>query len=577
MKTKVFVLLLAFMLVAALAFGGGKKEVAPAAEVTGEPRYGGTLTAFRSPGQQNADSPTPSRMASATSAPHFWRQPFQEMPLVGDFEKFGPRGTGQFAFQVRGYIPEQYMRGQLLESWEVTPDKIIWRVRKGIYWHGNKPHLMKSRELVADDLTQWVEYRRKDPAGSYIRKAINSPRTIDKYTLEIPFAKGYDFMVMYLIGYEDRCEVEPPETVAAGDGQWENQVGTGPFMNTEYVVGSYFRYERNPNYYEKTTIDGKEYQLPFVDEMIYPIMPDEATQIAALRTGKLDWYAQVPAPQWSVLDSQTPDLKSARVVAANGFVLAPRLDKPPFDNIKVRHALMIGTDMNAFNAILGSGIDLPIDWHPLYPGDPTTYVPMEKLPAESRALYEYNPTKAKQMLREAGVPEGFRMEVVTQSYPMAQERASLLAAQWAKIGITVDVKVCDETTYVGFRYDKNFKDALMTVVETPSPIFLLQRTGYTDATLNPAHYSDPEMDGMIDKIVATLDLDERNRLAREAGLKLLYDCPYIPLQCTAEAYFWWPWIKNYYGEFNVQDAGQPVPLFAHMWIDQDLKAKMGFK
>jgi len=577
MKTKVFVLLLVFMLVAAFAFAGGKKEVTPAAAVTGEPQYGGTLTILRGATAQISDPPTPSRMASATSAPHFWRQGFQEMPLVGDFEKYGPRGSGQFAFQVRGYIPELYMRGQLLESWEVTPDKIVWHVRKGIYWHGNKPNVMKSRELVADDLVQWVEYRRKDPAGKYIRKAINSPHATDKYTLEIPFAKGYDFLVMYLIGYEDRCEVAPPETIAAGDDQWDNHVGTGPFMNTEYVVGSHYRYERNPNYYEKTTIDGKEYQIPFVDELITPIMPDEATQLAALRTGKLDWFAQVPPPHWSVLDAQTPDLKSARVVAANGFVVAPRVDKAPFDNIKVRHALMIGTDMNAFNAILGSGIPLPIDWHPMYPGDPATYVPKEKLPAESRALYEYNPTKARRMLDEAGVPEGFRMELVTQSFPMAQERASLLAAQWAKIGITVDIKVCDPTTFVGFRYDKNYKDLLETVVETPSPVFLLQRTGYTDATLNPGHYSDPEMDAAIDKIVATLDLDERNRLTREAGLKLLYDCPYIPLQCTAEGYFWWPWVKNYYGEFNVADAGQPFPLLARAWIDQDLKAKMGFK
>ena len=72
MKTKVFVLLLAFTLVATFAFARGEKEAASgaaatsAAAATGEPQYGGTLTAFRAPGQQNTDPPTPSRMASAT-------------------------------------------------------------------------------------------------------------------------------------------------------------------------------------------------------------------------------------------------------------------------------------------------------------------------------------------------------------------------------------------------------------------------------------------------------------------------------------------------------------------------------
>jgi len=574
-KTKVFILLLASVLIGAAVFAEPQKETQAVAG-TGEPQYGGTLTMIHSGQTQQSDPVTPDRMASATSQHHFWRQGFQEMPLIGDFMKYGPRGSNQFAFQVRGFIPMTYMKGQLLESWDVSADKIIWHVRKGVYWHGNKPNVMKSRELVANDLVVWVQLRIDDPAGSYIRQAIKSPKEIDKYTLEIPFTKGYDFMVMYLIGYEDRCGVEPPETLKAGPGQWENHVGTGPFMNTEYVVGSYFKYGRNPNYYEKTTINGKEYQLPFADEFIYPIIPEEASQIAALRTGKIDWHAVVPAPHWSVLDKQSPDIESSRVVAANGFVVAPRVDKAPFDNINVRHALMIGTDMKAFNAILGSGIDLPIDWHPAYPGDPSIYTPIKDLPAASKALYEYNPTKAAQMLRDAGIPAGTHWEVVTQSAVLAQERASLLAAQWAKIGITVDVKVCDETTYVGFRYDKNFKDFLITVVETPGAVFLLQRTAYTNSTLNPGHYTSPEMDKAIDKIVATQDVNEMNRLTKEACLKLLADCPYIPLQCSADGYFWWPWVKNYYGEFNVADANQPVPLFAHMWIDKDLKKSMGY-
>ena len=576
MRTRVFILTLAcMMLVAVLGFARPEAEAGPAAIGTGEPQYGGTLTMMHSGGTQGSDPVSPDRMVSGTSNHHFWRQGFQEMPLIGDFETFGPRGNNMFAFQVRGFIPMTYMKGELLESFDIQPDRIIWNVRKGVYWHGNKPHVMQSRELVASDFVTWVQLRMDAPAGSYIRTAIKSPKEIDKYTLEIPFAKGYDFMVMYLIGYEDRCSVEPPETLKAGPAQWENQVGTGPFMNTEYVVGSYFKYGRNPNYWNTTMIDGKEYQLPFVDEVIYPIIPEEASRIASLRTGKLDWHAVVPSPHWSVLD-RVPNLLSSKVVGAVGQVLAPRVDKAPFNDINVRHALMIGTDMKAFNAILGADIDMPIDWHPAYPGDPAIYTPIDELPPQMAELYKYDPEKAKKMLADAGYPNGFRMEVVVDNPTMAQERGSLLAAQWAKIGVTVDVNVSDTTTYVGYRYDKDFKDALITVVETPGAVFLLQRTAYTGATLNPGHYSSAAMDAKIDKIVSTVDVDEMDRLTKAACLDLLWDCPYIPLQVGLDGYYWWPWIQNYAGEFNVQDANQPWPLFARMWIDQDMKKKLGY-
>jgi ABC-type transport system substrate-binding protein len=151
--------------------------------------------------------------------------------LIGDFEKYGPRGNDMFAFKVRGYIPLTYMKGQLLESYEVSADKIVWHVRQGVHWQGNKPNIMPAREFVADDLVWWVNYRRGAPAGGAIKASIGEAKKIDKYTLEFPFLNGYDFMIMYLLGYEDRTSVEPRESVEAGADQWDNYVGTGPFMN----------------------------------------------------------------------------------------------------------------------------------------------------------------------------------------------------------------------------------------------------------------------------------------------------------------------------------------------------------
>ena len=79
-----------------------------------------------------------------------------------------------------------------------------------------------------------------------------------------------------------------------------------------YEINSHMTYERNPNYWDQTTIDGEQYQLPFVDKVIVPIIADEASMVAALRTGKADMASSVFAVHWKTLDETAPELNSHR-------------------------------------------------------------------------------------------------------------------------------------------------------------------------------------------------------------------------------------------------------------------------
>ncbi len=76
---------------------------------------------------------------------------------------------------------------------------------------------------------------------------------------------------------------------------------------------------------------------------------------------------------------------------------------------------------------------------------------------------------------------------------------------------------------------------------------------------------------------ASRDRAEQKRLAKEALTIMRDDVPMIPLMSGTQAHFWWPWLKNYYGEVNVGDWCNTVPIMASTWIDQDMKADMGFK
>jgi peptide/nickel transport system substrate-binding protein len=102
----------------------------------------------------------------------------------------------------------------------------------------------------------------------------------------------------------------PPETVAKyGDMKdWQNAVGTGPFMLTDYVSGSSITFARNPDYWMKDPLHPQN-QLPYVDGVKLLIIPDTSTALSALRTGKLDVMEAVVWDDTVSLKKTSPDLQ----------------------------------------------------------------------------------------------------------------------------------------------------------------------------------------------------------------------------------------------------------------------------
>jgi len=84
--------------------------------------------------------------------------------------------------------------------------------------------------------------------------------------------------------------------------------------------------------------------MPFVDRLLRPIIPDVSTQIAALRTGELDFHANIPPEQWATLDNIAPKLLKSRY-SSSCIMISFDNTKPPFDNVDMRRAMMIGTDL----------------------------------------------------------------------------------------------------------------------------------------------------------------------------------------------------------------------------------------
>ena len=555
-----------------------EEEVVVPAE--GEPQYGGTITSFYQ-GSQKGDPPSPDEMDSQYLSIH-WLSPIQEGLVFGDIERTGPRGSGEHLFQSPVYIPDESLTGRVVDSWEVFPDEVVFHVRQGVHWAPTEHQStwMEAREVTVEDIVADIKmFVGETPWGNRFDGKI-FPEGIyatGEETFVVEFPMGFSPDIFYYFSWEDRSLLAPPElrAVEGRADRWENQVGTGPWMFEEYVPGSYMSYTPNPNWYAKGHIDGKEYQLPFADLML-PIIPDPSTQIAALRSGKIDIMEYVPVTEWETLERTSPGIVWAHY-SQGGTMISPMTREPPFDNVNVRRALMIGTDKSVFQKLAMSEDVTPF-WSPILPQHPA-FVPLEDQPPEIQILYDYNPELAIEMLALEGYPDGFKTTIHIPATSQAQDMASLLVDQWSKIGVDAEVKSMEQVVWTTICYDKNFSGITASWSlgggENMNVPVLFFKLAYTGGWNNDGDYSNPVFDDLIDRMMVSDDKDEIIRLEQEAAYIFRNEVIKIPLAPNMGGHYWWPWLKNYYGEVCIADSDQNV-LMAYVWVDQDLKDEMGY-
>ena len=129
-----------------------------------------------------------------------------------------------------------------------------------------------------------------------------------------------------------------------GPEKWENACGTGPYMLAEYKEGHSQIYTKNPKYWGSETIGGKKYKLPLNDKVVMQIIKDEATQIASLRTGKIDLMLAMNWKHVDGLKKSNPQLQWCAGWLHGNFTVALRMDQKPFNDIRVRRAVNLAVN-----------------------------------------------------------------------------------------------------------------------------------------------------------------------------------------------------------------------------------------
>nr|WP_249792652.1 ABC transporter substrate-binding protein [Bradyrhizobium sp. BRP22] len=498
-----------------------------------------------------------------------------EQLFAGDLSK-AKRNGGKYSFVPDAWLPSDAIRGELAESWEwkENPLRVEVKLRKGVMFP-EKQGVMASREFVADDVVQ--SYYRLDKSPKKVPTYFDHVQKVeaaDPHTVVFTF-NSYHAEWDYRFGWGYYSGIVPKEVVDAGAGNWKNANGTGPFMLTDYVQGSAVTFSKNPVYWDKEKIGGQEYKLPFVDKIVYRTIKDEATFLTALRTAKLDLLEAI---RWSAVDElkkSAPQLQWSRSLGTGGTFLAMRVDTKPFDDIRVRRALNMAVNKKEIVASYYNG-DAELFAYPMHPDYIGYYEPLESMPDSVKELFTYNPDKAKALLKEAGYPNGFSFKVqVCSCSPDHMDLLPLVAAYLEKVGVKLEIQPMEYGAFLSAMTTKTNAAGYFMLNGHTNPTTSIRKSFVTKQTWNPSQYSDPEFDKKMNAVYLERDESKRQEMIKALTREIVDKAPYIWLPVGYFYTAWWPWVKNYGGELRV-GSERPGPIHARLWIDQDLKKKLGY-
>ena len=346
------------------------------------------------------------------------------------------------------------LQPEIAESWSyVSPTIVEFKLREGITWQ-NKPPL-NGRPLTADDVVFTLNERfAQGLAGqSYVGQIFyDHAEAVDATTVQVHLTKPFSGFISAFPSGNRQGWIVAPEI--SGEDDLKNPeaswVGTGPFMFTEHQSGVKVVFDKNPDYFK----DG----LPYADKVEAHIIADAATRLAALRSGLINIFPAAGPQTMQEIGRTNPDYFVKSCPSLFHMGIRVRADQEPWNDVRVRRALSMSIDRDAVvsAALRGDGQEVLIGW----PLDPES-LELGDYTAETQQYLQYNPIKAKELLAEAGYPDGFSTSVVwTAQYGSPwQEVAETMLTMMRAVGINAEFSMQEYGPFLGMGNNESYPDA----------------------------------------------------------------------------------------------------------------------
>jgi peptide/nickel transport system substrate-binding protein len=376
--------------------------------------------------------------------------------------------------------PNLELRPQLATSWKVSPDGLSWTfaLRRGVRFHNG-------RTLTSRDVRFSVERILDPKTGARGRGDLSAIAAIDTpdpntvvFRLKAPF--GF-FPNKLATTYQ---AIIPREAVNASNNVTK-PIGTGPFQFGDWVTNDHLTMRRFDGYWES----GR----PYLDEVTLKPIPDETVRLTALQTGDVSIVDSVPQARLQGLFAQPSRDYVIRLVrgGAGQGVIVLNTRRKPFDNVKVRQAVAYAVNKREMvdAQYRGWGVTDNQNFSPTSPW----YLPVKDRP--------FDVARAKSLLAEAGMPNGFKITISIANGYGFPEVAQVIQAQMRRIGVDVAIQLYDVPSWANRINTGNFDIDLTGFFAKVDPDDAYYRYTHSNGGVwqLSGYLNDPELDRLLDE------------------------------------------------------------------------------
>ncbi|MBX3580864.1 MAG: ABC transporter substrate-binding protein [Rhizobiaceae bacterium] len=386
-------------------------------------------------------------------------------------------------------------RGEVLpalaESWTVSDDgkTYTFKLRTGVKFHDGT-------DFDAQDVKFSLDRARGEDstnAQKGLFTAIDTVEVVDPSTVKVTL-KQPQGSFLYNMGWGDAVIVAPE----SAETNKEKPVGTGPFKLENWAKGSSITLTKADGYWGNPVA---------LEKAEFRIIPDAAAAVPALLSGDVQALPNFQLGDALPQVQSDPRFKVVIGATEGETILATNNKKPPLDQLKVRQAIAHVIDRQAIIDGASGGFGVPIGSH---------FSPANEAYVDLTGTYPYDLAKAKELLAEAGYPDGFKTTLKLPPVAYARDGGQIVASELRKIGIEAEIIPVEWADWLKQVFTEKDYDLSIVSHTEPNDIDIYARKDYY------FNYDNPAFDKVIEELNLTSDEAKRKELYQQ-GQKILAD------------------------------------------------------
>jgi 4-phytase/acid phosphatase/peptide/nickel transport system substrate-binding protein len=416
---------------------------------------------------------------------------------------------------------------KLALSWTHSDDFKTWtfKLRPGVKFHDGTPFNAEAVKANFD--------RQKDPVNKcrcafYIAgyRDVQAPDELTVvYNLTDP---APNLAATMTIQSTNNVVQSPTAWKTKGDDYNRNPVGTGPYVVKSWTAGDRLVLERNPDYWNKGH--------PHLDRIVLKPLPDAQSRFASLQSGEVDliWDDEYDADNIQKAQKD-PKLKVHTYIGSGAQVYAFNTKVAPFDDVRVRQALVMALDRQKMSQAITNGLSRPAS---------NPYGEGSWVKCKDDGALPFDIEKAKALIKDYGKPVEFKTLVT--ATPRGRTVGQVLQQFWKQAGANMEIEQVDQATIVPRAFMRQFQLTPWRIVDLADPDPQMYANFHTGSPVALANYSNPELDKLLEDARVSADTNKRIELY----------CA-VSRHINQQAIWFWTFQNTYYALASAKVKGLP--------------------